>query len=92
MRTPTSKCCATCIRKGTVTGAFTPVIAGSSFKNKGVPQMLDAVVWYLPSPTDVEAIKTVDENGDVVGERITAPTTSRSPRWPSRSSTTSSAR
>ena len=58
-----------CIRKGTVTGAFTPVIAGSSFKNKGVPQMLDAVVWYLPSPTDVEAIKTVDENGDVVGER-----------------------
>jgi elongation factor G len=59
-----------CIRKGTVTGAFTPVIAGSSFKNKGVPQMLDAVVWYLPSPTDVEAIKVVDENGEVVGERI----------------------
>ncbi|UEM06135.1 elongation factor G [Skermanella rosea] len=59
-----------CIRKGTVSSAFTPVIAGSSFKNKGVPQMLDAVVWYLPSPTDVEAIKTVDENGDVVGERI----------------------
>jgi elongation factor G len=58
-----------CIRKGTVTGAFTPVIAGSSFKNKGVPQMLDAVVWYLPSPTDVEAIKVVDENGEVVGER-----------------------
>ena len=58
-----------CIRKGTVTGAFTPVIAGSSFKNKGVPQMLDAVVWYLPSPTDVEAIKVVDEEGEVVGER-----------------------
>jgi elongation factor G len=58
-----------CIRKGTVTGAFTPVIAGSSFKNKGVPQMLDAVIWYLPSPTDVEAIKVVDENGEVVGER-----------------------
>jgi elongation factor G len=58
-----------CIRKGTVGSAFTPVIAGSSFKNKGVPQMLDAVVWYMPSPTDVEAIKTVDENGDVVGER-----------------------
>ncbi|HYI69958.1 MAG TPA: elongation factor G [Skermanella sp.] len=58
-----------CIRRGTVGSAFTPVIAGSSFKNKGVPQMLDAVVWYMPSPTDVEAIKTVDENGDVVGER-----------------------
>ncbi|QQP91933.1 elongation factor G [Skermanella sp. TT6] len=59
-----------CIRKGTVSSAFTPVIAGSSFKNKGVPQMLDAVVWYLPSPTDVEAIKTVNEEGEVVGERI----------------------
>lgn len=59
-----------CIRKGTVNSAFTPVIAGSSFKNKGVPQMLDAVVWYLPSPTDVEAIKTVNEEGEVVGERI----------------------
>ncbi|WP_158045498.1 elongation factor G [Skermanella pratensis] len=59
-----------CIRKGTLGGGFTPVIAGSSFKNKGVPQMLDAVVWYLPSPMDVEAIKTVNEEGEVVGERI----------------------
>jgi elongation factor G len=58
-----------CIRKGTVTGAFTPVLCGSSFKNKGVQQMLDAVVWYLPSPTDVEAIKTVDADGNPVGER-----------------------
>ena len=68
VRTPTSRRSAKCIRKGTVTGAFTPVIAGSSFKNKGVPQMLDAVV--VPAlPTDVEAIKVVDENGEVVGER-----------------------
>jgi elongation factor G len=58
-----------CIRKGTNVGAFTPVLCGSSFKNKGVQQMLDAVVWYLPAPTDVEAIKTVDEEGNVVGER-----------------------
>jgi len=58
-----------CIRKGTNTGAFTPVLCGSSFKNKGVQQMLDAVVWYLPAPTDVEAIKTVDEDGNVTGER-----------------------
>jgi elongation factor G len=58
-----------CIRKGTNTGAFTPVLCGSSFKNKGVQQMLDAVVWYLPAPTDVEAIKTVDEEGVVTGER-----------------------
>ncbi len=58
-----------CIRRGTNVGAFTPVLCGSSFKNKGVQQMLDAVVWYLPAPTDVEAIKTVDEEGNVVGER-----------------------
>jgi len=37
---------------------------------KGIQQMLDAVIWYLPAPTDVEAIKTVDEDGNVVGERI----------------------
>ena len=58
-----------CIRKGTNVGAFTPVLCGSSFKNKGVQQMLDAVVWYLPAPTDVEAIKTVDEEGNITGER-----------------------
>ena len=58
-----------CVRKGAISGAFTPVLCGSSFKNKGVQQMLDAVVWYLPAPTDVEAIKTVDEEGNIVGER-----------------------
>jgi elongation factor G len=58
-----------CIRKGTLNGAFTPVLCGSSFKNKGVQQMLDAVVWYLPAPTDVPAIKTVDEEGHPNGER-----------------------
>jgi elongation factor G len=58
-----------CVRRGTNIGAFTPVLCGSSFKNKGVQQMLDAVVWYLPAPTDVEAIKTVDEEGNIVGER-----------------------
>jgi|AGTN01.1.fsa_nt_gi translation elongation factor EF-G len=58
-----------CIRRGTLSGAFTPVLCGSSYKNKGVQQVLDAVVWYLPSPTDVEAIKTVDADGNPVGER-----------------------
>jgi elongation factor G len=58
-----------CIRRGTINGAFTPVLCGSSFKNKGVQQMLDAVVAYLPAPDDVEAIKTVDEEGNIVGER-----------------------
>ncbi len=58
-----------CLRKGTVTGAFNPVLCGSSYKNKGVQQMLDAVVDYMPAPTDVPAIKTLDEDGNVTGER-----------------------
>ncbi|GAB4216007.1 MAG: elongation factor G [Synechococcales cyanobacterium] len=45
------------IRKGTVTGTIVPVLCGSSFKNKGVQLMLDAVVYYLPSPVDIPAIK-----------------------------------
>ncbi|MGH8177982.1 MAG: elongation factor G [Steroidobacter sp.] len=57
------------LRKGTITSAFTPVLCGSSYKNKGVQQVLDAVVDYLPAPTDVAAIKTVDADGEAVGER-----------------------
>jgi elongation factor G len=59
-----------CIRKGTINGAFTVVLCGSSYKNKGVQQMLDAVVDYLPAPTDVEAIATVDADGNPNGQRI----------------------
>jgi len=46
-----------CIRKGTIDGAFIPVLCGSAFKNKGVQPLLDAVVDYLPSPLDVKAIR-----------------------------------
>ncbi|WP_114392413.1 elongation factor G [Oleisolibacter albus] len=59
-----------CIRRATISGAFVPVMCGSSYKNKGVQQLLDAVVSYLPAPTDVEAIKTVDPDGNPNGERI----------------------
>ena len=59
-----------CLRKGTLNGSFNPVLCGSSYKNKGVTQVLDAVVDYLPAPTDVEAIKTVDADGNPIGERI----------------------
>ncbi len=48
-----------CIRKGTLAGAFVPVLCGTAFKNKGVQPLLDAVISYLPAPTDVEAIKGV---------------------------------
>jgi elongation factor G len=57
------------LRKGTLHSAFTPVLCGSSYKNKGVQQVLDAVVDLLPAPTDVQSIKTVDADGEVIGER-----------------------
>ena len=45
-----------CVRAGTISGAFVPVLCGSAFKNKGVQPLLDAVVDYLPAPTDVPPI------------------------------------
>ncbi|WP_299329341.1 elongation factor G [Parasphingopyxis sp.] len=47
------------IRKGTLGQAFVPVLCGSAFKNKGVQPLLDAVVDYLPAPTDVPSIRGV---------------------------------
>ncbi len=58
-----------CLRKGTLNSSFTLVLCGSSYKNKGVQQVLDAVVDYLPAPTDVASIKTVDADGLPIGER-----------------------
>jgi len=58
-----------CLRKGTLKSAFNLVLCGSSYKNKGVQQVLDAVVDYLPAPTDVAAINTVDADGEPIGER-----------------------
>jgi elongation factor G len=52
------------IRKGTCEGQFVPIMCGSAFKNKGVQPLLDAVVWYMPSPLDVPAIKGVDVRTD----------------------------
>ncbi|WP_078593195.1 elongation factor G [Evansella clarkii] len=52
------------IRKGTVNVEFYPVICGSAFKNKGVQLMLDAVIDYLPAPTDVEAIKGIKPDSE----------------------------
>jgi len=45
-----------CIRKGTIAGVFVPVLNGSAFKNKGVQPLLDAVIDYLPAPTDIPPI------------------------------------
>ena len=52
------------IRKATINVEFYPMLAGSAFKNKGVQMMLDAVVDYLPAPTDVPAIKGVTPDGE----------------------------
>ncbi len=58
-----------CIRKGTVESKFYPVICGSSFKNKGVQPLLDAVVDFLPSPADVAAVKGTSVDGKTELER-----------------------
>jgi elongation factor G len=52
------------IRQGTLNLSFVPVLTGTAFKNKGVQPLLDAVVDYMPSPLDVEAIKGVTEDGE----------------------------
>ncbi|MEN9788255.1 MAG: elongation factor [Pseudomonadota bacterium] len=69
-KVPSTETLRACLRKGTITGAFNPVLCGSSYKNKGVQQVLDAVVDYLPAPTDVASIKTVDADGKPIGERV----------------------
>merc|ERR1719359_1670584 len=53
-----------CIRKGTLSSAFVPVLTGTAFKNKGVQPLLDAVVDYMPSPVEVDAIKGVEMDGE----------------------------
>jgi len=61
-----------CIRKGTRDLAFFPTYCGSAFKNKGVQNVLDAVVDYLPSPTEVDAQPLTDEeSGEPTGEVAT---------------------
>ena len=54
------------IRKAVITGEFFPVLAGAAYKNKGVIQMLDAVVDYLPSPVEVPPYKGVNSHGDMI--------------------------
>ena len=64
---PSEETLVACLRKGTVSGAFVPVLNGSAFKNKGVQPLLDAVVDYLPAPTDVDGVKGVNpDTGDEI--------------------------
>jgi elongation factor G len=57
-----------CIRKGTIALDFFPTFCGSAFKNKGVQLVLDGVVSYLPSPTEVKPQPEVDLEGNETGE------------------------
>jgi elongation factor G len=58
-----------CIRKGTINLTFFPTFCGSAFKNKGIQLVLDAVVDYLPSPTEVEPQDEVDLEGNPTGTK-----------------------
>ena len=60
-----------CIRKGTISMSFVPVLCGSSFKNKGVQPMLDAVVDYLPSPLDIPPVVCTTPRGEEVVRHAT---------------------
>jgi elongation factor G len=57
------------LREGTIKGTIVPLICGSAFKNKGVQPLLDAVIDYLPSPTEVPPIQGTLPNGDEVERR-----------------------
>jgi len=57
------------IRRATIACKMTPVICGSSYKNKGVQPLLDAVVAYMPAPTDIPAIKGVKPDSGEEDER-----------------------
>ncbi|MBS0319968.1 MAG: elongation factor G [Proteobacteria bacterium] len=61
----------TALRKRTVAGEIVPMLCGSAFKNKGVQAMLDAVIDYMPAPTDIPPVKGELENGEM-GERPAA--------------------
>merc|ERR1719189_367108 len=60
------------IRQGTLNLSFVPVLTGTAFKNKGVQPLLDAVVDYMPSPLEVEAIKGTSVDGDEDMERLSS--------------------
>ncbi len=60
------------IRKGTLNQSFVPVLCGSAFKNKGVQPLLDAVIDYMPSPLDVDAIQGVKPNSEETDERASS--------------------
>lgn len=64
------------LRKGTISGRLVPVLCGSSYRNKGVQPLLDAIVYYLPAPTDIPEVR--GEN-PATGEEDTRPASDDAP-------------
>jgi elongation factor G len=60
------------LRKATIAMKVVPVMCGSSFKNKGVQYLLDAIVRYLPSPLDKDEVIGIDEHGDEISRKVDA--------------------
>ena len=64
------------IRAATIAGQMVPVVCGTSYKNKGVQKLLDAVIDYMPAPTDIEAIKGINPE---TGEEESRPSDDNAP-------------
>jgi len=58
------------LRKGTIDNVIVPVVCGTSYRNKGVQKLLDAIVDFMPSPLDIPAIKGIDPDTEEEDERI----------------------
>ncbi|MBP3692375.1 MAG: elongation factor G, partial [Clostridia bacterium] len=65
-----------CIRKSTIANTMVPVVCGTSYRNKGVQKLLDAVIDYMPSPVDIPAIKGVNPE---TGEETERPASDKEP-------------
>ena len=65
-----------CIRKGTIANTFVPVCCGTSYRNKGVQKLLDAIVDYMPAPTDIDHIKGINPE---TGEECERPSSDNEP-------------
>ena len=65
-----------CIRKGTIANTFVPVCCGTSYRNKGVQKLLDAIIDYMPAPTDIDHIKGVNPE---TGEECERPSSDSEP-------------
>ena len=62
------------LRKATIDNAIVPVVCGTSYRNKGVQKLLDAVIDYMPAPTDIAAIRGINPKTDAEEERVSSDT------------------